>query len=306
MTSQEMPFHPLIDTPLEVVFDTQASLQLEETVKRWLWTGGTGGYIIGPARIGKSFAVRRLVDRLRNRQQRRVPVIYTSINRRDIKTIRGVFNNLCLSVNVPVSKSDSSDVLAARFVQHALDLVSLYQTYQIVLIVDEMQRLSLDQLYAFSEIFDAFETARIRLMSVFVGNQNESNQLLDQIHQSTNDHIYGRFFRQHTSFYGVQSESALREILTQYDSCTYPDNGPSFTAYFLPRAVEQGWRFVNMASDIWRVYCDQFCQEEESQLTMEICRATLDILLMDFLPRLTVVHDYDDALITEAFYVAGI
>ncbi|RCW62546.1 hypothetical protein DET61_12417 [Marinobacter nauticus] len=97
--------HPLLQ-PKGVRLEAPAFQRLVDTLTEWLWSGTTGGFIVGAPRIGKSWAARSLTDQLKLRDGRAVPVFYMSIVDRDTKTIAEV----CLKARYHTSPRCASDL----------------------------------------------------------------------------------------------------------------------------------------------------------------------------------------------------
>src|SRR5690606_35619134 len=121
----------------------------------------------------------------------------------------------------------------------------------LLLFVDEMQRLSLKQLNIFAELYDRLLVQRIHLMTVFIGNHPQCMELIELTKLDTSAHIRGRFFTQYYRFKGLASRKELEICLAQYDSLKYPDDGPTYTEYFLPDAYQKGFRFISLSSGLW-------------------------------------------------------
>ena len=66
-------------------------------------------------------------------------------------------------------------------------------TKQVVLIVDEMQRLHIRQLEAFAELHDGLTELNVNLSVFFIGNHSSAQSLLEIIMKPHNELIRGRF-----------------------------------------------------------------------------------------------------------------
>lgn len=288
--------HPVFN-PKRLRFVTPAMRELQDVLLRWLWTGVAGGLVYGKSRVGKSTALylQATSRPLYTRSKQRVPMYYISMPDRDQKTIKTVFRKLCWSVDLRVSNADKADNLSERFAHHVRDRAVEAACPYSVLIVDEMQRLVPDQFNAFAELFDELTLLDLHLMVVFAGNDPECwhNVKIFESDDEKYSHIRGRFFTQGHNFTGLTSKEEVKECLAQYDQLTYPLDGLTYAAYFLPDAVKQGWQMVSLSDVLWRNFRDYQKQYQFQSWPMQYFLSTVNILLVDFIPHygLDAVND---------------
>lgn len=297
--------HPIYD-PFAVVLDTKALNKLHETITRLLWTGSTGAYITGFARTGKTTALQVIEKSLFFRDGSEVPVHRVTIPLRDKPTICSVLRNMCSRANLKFKSHDSSDQLVSTFLEFLLDKTVTFNAKRIVLIVDEMQRLLPKQLHAFAEIYDVMMEAKVALMTIFVGNLDESKALLEALNPKSYNQITGRFFTQKETFEGLLSRHDVAHCLKQYDLSHYPlPDGPTYTGYFLPDEFENGWRLESLSGKLWKAF---HVYQEELGLPswgMQYFISTVNTLLIDYLPNLDL-NEIDDNVFDECVRLSGI
>ncbi len=296
--------HPVFN-PLGIQLETPEITSLHNKLLQWLWTGSTGGYVTGLSRTGKTTALEILSQRLTLRSGKKVPVHLMSFPPGDASTIASVFRNLCLSAKLDCSPRDQGDTLKSRFMEYLLDQAFLSEANNLVLLVDEMQRLSARQINAFAHLYDLLRKAEINLMTVFVGNSSESEPLINSIESPENAHLYGRFFTQSTEFAGLNSAKDVGICLSPYDKMHYPDKGPTYTEYFLPKSVKKGWKLNNIRHQLWGVFREYQKAYHIPSWGMQYFTSTVHTLLVDFLPS-SDVDNVEDAVIHECIRVSGL
>ena len=284
---------------------TPAVEQLSEDIHRWVWTGITGGLIYGTYRIGKSRAIELLHDKIFTRSKIQVPFYYISIPDRDTNTIRSVFEELCYSVNLMIGRYENANVLSNRYINYILDENAKAKCKQAILIVDEMQRLSLKQFNAFAEIYDVLRHTGIRITIIFVGNDPDCWNIVNQITPDKHAHLYGRFFTQSAPFRGLTSKVQVAACLKQYDSLCYPHGGPTLTEFVLPYEVKNGWKVAALSGDLWRLYSDVKRTYKLKSWGIQYFTATIRTLLTDYLPRYGI-DDIEDEMLNECIQLSGI
>ena len=296
--------HPVFDEKrLHLI--TPAMSKLLEEVLRWLWTGATGGLIIGMSRVGKTTALLDLIPKLYTRGKVQIPTYYISIPTRDKSTIASLFRELCYSVNLRVTNYDRPADLSDRYVHFISDQLVMKKCKSAVLIVDEAQRLIPIQFNAFAELYDKLLRMDITLTVIFAANDPECWSLIEAIEEPHYAHIHGRFFTQGTRFLGITSKDEVKYCLTQYDTLRYPVKGPTYTEYFLPEAFQNGWRLAMLSNDLWRVFREYQKNYHIKSWGMKYFTSVTNTLLTDFLPRCDLENINDD-VIHEYFKISGL
>jgi len=220
---------------------------LKNELECWLSNGSTGGVITSPPRLGKSKAIKSISNQLKNRMNEDIYSAYISIKPRDVSTIRSVFINLANSLKIDYKPRATSDELANSVCHYLGKLAMKNNTNQVVLFVDEVQRLNTQQLEAFAEIFDELHLIGINLSVFFIGNDVESESLISNVKNYQNELIRGRFFTLFCEFEGIKTLSELQFCLAQYDSIKFEGaENKSITEFFLPDLYIKGWRIETL------------------------------------------------------------
>jgi hypothetical protein len=296
--SSPLSGHPLLELKA-VQFETPAFEELVETLTEWLWGGATGGFVVGAPRIGKSWAARSLNDHLKLRDGRSVPVFYMSIVDRDNKTIAEIPRRACIDQQLPITGRATADRLSEQFLTHVCDVQVEAGVRTAVLIVDEFDHMTPRQFNAFAELFNRLDQLHRTMMTVFIGNKAEALKLLDSMTGNEYKRIRGRFFQRLSEYSGIRNRDELAGVMKQYDTLRYPENGPTYCAAFLPKAVNSGWRFASLSKDLWRVYAQIANDFELESWGLEYAVGTLNVLVTDLLPTYGW-RDIDDELLREA------
>lgn len=278
------PEHPLLQ-PKGVRLEAPAFQRLVNTLTEWLWTGATGGFIVGAPRIGKSWAARSLTNQLKLRDGRAVPVLYMSIVDRDTKTIAEVCRRACIDQELPITVRATADLLSEQFLTHVCDAQVEAGMRTAVLVVDEFDHLIPRQFNAFAEFFNRLDQLHRTIMTVFIGNKAEALALLEQMTGDEYRRIRGRFFKRFAEYYGIRSRDELTALMRQYDTLRYPKHGPTYCAAFLPQAVDAGWRLAGLSRDLWRLYAEIAKDCGLDSWGLEYVVGTLNVLVTDLLPQ---------------------
>jgi Cdc6-like AAA superfamily ATPase len=227
----KVKLHPVF-IPGKFIVKTPMMEGLLNQIFGWISNGYTGGIVLGETRIGKSVAIEHIKSNLTNRAKEPIPVVNMTVSKRDVKTITSIFRNICYAIGKPIKSRSNSDTLANEIIHYLGELSLTNQTRQVVLIVDEMQRLSLHQFEAFAELYDKLSTIGANLMVVFVGNKSDSSPTIKSIKSEKYALISGRFFNHRTKYDGIRNVKEVRQILMQFDSHIFEENGDKTATEF--------------------------------------------------------------------------
>lgn len=308
MNNDEYDFykHPLFDE-LQLLIDTPAVKSLYELIQQWIWVGATGAFVKGEPRVGKSFALKAISNKLMTRDNNIVPLHRVTMHRRDVPTIRSVHNALCISADLKVSVRATSDVLSDNFMHYILDMVRQHGVNRFVLFVDEAQRLKSWQFDAFAELYDQLrDPFGISLLVIFVANDPECNALIEEMNDESHAHIRGRFFTLIADFMGLRSEKEVGYCLSQYDSLRWPnEDGLFYTEYFLSEYFSNGWRLSSLSRSLWGNFREYQKMYHLKSWGMKYFISTVNILLTDLIPHYGI-SEVSDGMIQEAIKLSGI
>lgn len=297
--------HPIYN-PLDLCLWTPEIISLHEVITRWLWTGMTGGLILGLVRVGKSTAIKALASKLNDRHGRSIPSHPLTIHRRDRRTITSLSRRLCLSIGIEIGGKGDSDQLINHFTNYLMDLAIKSETNRVILFVDEVQRLSIDQIDTFAELHDDLKLRGVILVVIFVGNDRECGHLIKGIVNKEKDHLLGRFFTRKQYFNGIINIEGVRSCLQQYDTLRHPDEkSPTYTESFLPNDFQNGWRLINAADHLWRGYTKYRKSLKLKSWGMQYFVNATNILLIDYLPEYGV-DSLSDEMIDECIKLSGL
>jgi len=273
-----------IFNPSSFFVETPMVDQLKTQIQSWLWNGFLGGYILGNSRAGKSAAIRAIRNQLQNRHGQQIPVHLFSVPERDVTTVAGVFKKLCYSLRMKIETRATADVMSNDLVHYFADLACTNDTKQVVIIVDEMQRLSIQQIEVFNELHDALANFKLNLSVIFVGNIKTSEPILKKIKTPQCDHIWGRFFKNEYLFHGIRNQNELSLVLGEIDKTQ--------TGIFLPKEFQSGWRVESISHLIWDIYIKDFKSDLKiHSWGMQYFIAMIRILLADYLPMYGIKNE---------------
>ena len=297
--------HPIFDED-RFYLNTLKIKSLKETILSWIWTGAMGGMIIGYSRTGKSTAIDGLCDQIIWRNGKQIPCVCFRMGDRDVKNITTIFRGLCFKRNLRTKTRLNTDEFANNIIINLAELCHEARSKRIIIFVDEMQFLRPRQFNAFAEIHAGLKDLKVLASVIFIGNDPDCIQLYKQITDTERyRHIFGRFFTRKTRFEGITSREEVEHCLTQYDTLQYPENGPTYTQYFLDDAKRKKWRLASISLDVWSEYNDYVKGANITSWGMQYFTATVRVLLCDTL-REHGIDAYDPLMIKNALNMSGV
>lgn len=259
---------------------------LYNTLDQWTLAGFTGALIVGDARLGKSVAVRNLLDKLKTSDGEAIPTFYITFAKRDKNTIRSVYFRIAQQLGFTgIKKTATADELADLLTVKFADAALVNRQRKVVLIADEAQELSIDQLSAFAELYNAQDLAGNDFSVYFIANTQRIKGLAKELLEPDNDYLRERFFYNLYNFYGIKTLKELKACLKEYDKapCS-PNSTESLVDFHCPRMRAQGFSLLDLAPTIWDVYQTDYAKPLHLQSWgMTYFQRAIMVMIKDYL-----------------------
>lgn len=299
--------HPIFNNS-RFFINTPMIDRLKDQITQCLWNGISGAAVYGSYRVGKTRAINHIKEQLINCHGQSIPARFVSVAPRDYGTIAGVYKNICHSWGFKMKTRITADDMSNLICHHLGELSLSNDTKQVVLIVDELQRLNMNQFEAFAELHDKLSSIGSNLFVLFTGNDSAMNKVHKKLNNENYELIRGRFFTQEFRFHGIRKFDELKACLGSYDIDQYPENGSTYTHYFLKNCVNKNWRLDSLSEMIWSEYIEHFkIPLKINSWPMQYFVAMVRVLITDFLPK----HGVEDqdlllSMIHESINVSGL
>ncbi|MBV35832.1 MAG: hypothetical protein CMP47_10350 [Rickettsiales bacterium] len=275
--------HPIF-TPQVFRVPTRAEKILLEQIHNHLWTGKPGAFIHGTARAGKTTSFLNIKNSIQARSGVCLPVLYTSMPPRDKNTIREVHYKCLTHTKLSFNRRATCNDLANTLIAHLMELSHLTEYKTVILIVDEIQRLTPSQIEVFSELYDSLYENNLRLCVFMIGNSSGSNTLLADLELDINESIRGRFFTERHQFKGIHSKQDVQFILKLYDQLRFPiESGPTYTEYFTEKEFVNGFRLAQLSSIVWDTFNEYRKELKITTWPAQYFFSAINLLLPDYL-----------------------
>lgn len=245
--------HPLL-RPHRPIITTPPILALANAMRAALEDGHQGMNARGGARAGKSFAQRWLMTRSGWHTQAlaslsvRVP--------RHTKIRDGYIYQLILMASKQKLSSRLSDLETLGRVRDLFEgMCYATEADTLLLLVDEAQRLSQEEIADFLTIVNESESWAIHVFIVFFHQTDVTGVDAERARAQLPPHIKGRFGLADHHFHGLRGEEEIAAVLKRYDeNAKWPVGSDiTYTAHFAPAAYADGWRLAQHTKEIIEV-----------------------------------------------------
>jgi hypothetical protein len=124
----------------------------------------------------------------------------------------------------------------------------------VILFCDEAQRYDENEYEWLRDVHDALDRLQIKLFTFLVGQQDLLS-IKTNLQRAKQTQIGARLMVEELAFSGVRSAQEVATCLNGYDETSFPrGSGWSFTRFFLPQAVEAGYRLADDSQALWNAF----------------------------------------------------
>jgi len=253
--------HPLKHPELLQVhtLENEGLLQFCSSIIR---RGLPGALIYGYSRSGKSTSTKIITPFLTNADNITITYKINYIASRDRKTNKGAWRQLAFNYDFPLKRSATSDDISRHYITYLLDRCYEVQSTRLVLMVDEAQRLSVNQFSIYAEIYDRLKDSFGILCHVFfIANLDNFKDTYRLLQEREDTHIYEHFFKRAYFYEPITKLESVSHILSEYDRLTFPTTSDvSYSQYFLKKNGKEyeTFKLQKYASIIWQVFFEKF------------------------------------------------
>lgn len=238
--------HPVVEAKVKAITNTIQGVYAR--VRESVWLGHPSICFDAPPRMGKT-ASAAMVKVLLEQEFPKKFAIHISCDMSESDTI---VNTLVSATGLLPKYRESQTMLRNRLIKHLECEILGRGGSHFVLILDELQSLTLAQFKVLQMIQNYFKLSEITLTSVGFAQPDIANRI-SAFRLAGEDAIVARFLSQRVRFQGCDSASWLNELLQDYDTTLFypPESECSYTEFFVPLAFAAGFRLSNYATYIY-------------------------------------------------------
>ena len=232
---------------------TPAIQSFYELICRCLRYRITGALTYGPPRIGKTRAIEYL-RLLLCETHPKITTYHAQAEHKPRHAEGPFFSNLLEAVGFPEPDSGSNPTKRLRLINKIKEACSRNGSGTVVLFCDEAQRYDENEYEWLRDVHDHLDRIQIRLFTFLVGQQ-ELLAVKTALQQARKTQIVARLMVEELAFHGVRNVNDVATCLAGYDQTCFPRSSDwSFTRFYLPQAVTNGYQLGNGAALLWNAF----------------------------------------------------
>lgn len=226
--------------------------KMAQVVTQWIDNRSPGGVIYGKPRLGKSRAIKYLMQVLPAEFDIPMPVFLLNCRQYKVPNENVFFEDVLKDVGHAIPFSGKPNIKRDRLFKFLLERTEASGQNRIILFIDDAQRLFELHYGWLMDIHNELDRADISMTVLLIGQEELLHQKTAFI-QSKKAQIVGRFMVHEYRFSGLKKIDDIQSCLACYDNDSiYPaDSGWSFTRYFMPDAFDDGFRLEACSSDLY-------------------------------------------------------
>ncbi|MCA1319375.1 ATP-binding protein [Sutcliffiella horikoshii] len=254
ISNQNRPSIPIGGHPVETgdyIIDTIAINEILEPMRHWIQMRVPGGIIYGAPRLGKTRAIKYIQNIFEYKYPNQWLNLRIKTRKRKTPNEDAFFEFFLKDVGHDLYSQGKAVAKRNRLSNFLMDKGDQTIRKQIVLFIDDAQRLTDIEFEWLMDIYNELDSFGITLTTILVG-QNELTHRRST-YLTTAKQIVGRFMVHEERFYGVREMDELSYMLSSYDEITeFPvGSNCSYTNFFFPNGFNKGFRLENEAEYIW-------------------------------------------------------
>lgn len=268
--------HPVVTKDYLVI--TPVVRKVYGLIRDRVYMRTTGTFMYAAPRVGKTTCA-KATQQLLQAEFPRIHVMCFSAEPSRQKS--ALLQDILAADKLYVSKNPRYKDLQRQLHIHVQSSLAMREGNQFVLIADEMQNLSEENLIDLATIHNRLQTLGIRMTTIGFA-QPEIMDRHTALLETGQSFLIARFLSEPIPFSGCTSIEDLSEILGAYDlTLRYPeDYDHTYTRFFLPLAYDNGFRLSNNADAIWRKLRAAAKGLSGDSIPMEHLSRTVEFLLV--------------------------
>ncbi|MEK4510803.1 MULTISPECIES: ATP-binding protein [Paenibacillus] len=256
----ERPNIPPGSHPVEIddyQIPTNEIMKIFKSVSRWIQLRITGAVIYGRPRLGKTWMIKYLKNKIPTHLGVDLPIHHIVSLHAKIAKEEEFIESLLSDMDHAFALAGKVGAKRQRLLKFLEQQGCTNSLRMVVLFIDEAQCLDSLHFEWLMDYYNKLDLLRVTLVVFLVGQPQLYTQktIYSRGHE---DQIIQRFMIEEHKFNGLKNEMDIKSCLISFDERSeYPkDSGWSFTRYYFPEAFTVGERLQNFSKDIHDLYVE--------------------------------------------------
>lgn len=235
----------------DYLIDTISINDIADSILKWVNMRNPGAIIYGAPRLGKTYGVKYLKRFFDIKYQSQWETFIVEPRKMKTPNENRFFENFLRCVGHELYKNGKPDDKRDRLVNFLYDKGDQTLRNQIVLFIDEAERLTTLEYEWLMDVYNELDSNGITLTTILVGQTELKNRR--NVYLKSAKQIVGRFMIHEEKFFGIRKKDELAYLLASYDNITeFPiDSNWTYKRFFFPYGFAQGLRLEQETGTIW-------------------------------------------------------
>lgn len=215
-------------------------------VRRAILLGETGYVFTGHSGIGKTCAI-NMVKAMLGSQFPRLCMFTHDAHNHQIPSIRAFFKHFLTTVGHKELRGETYD-LRSRLVNILIDEARISGINRVVMFIDEASAMLKTDFLFLKDVHNDLARGNVQLITVLMGQSPDMEGVIAKLRRDDRSDLVNRFATRLIPVRCYNKLEDIKLILKGVDTSRFPGPaGPSWTAFFLPKACKAGFLLENEA-----------------------------------------------------------
>lgn len=274
-----LPSHPVITKDYLLI--TPVIRAVYGLIRERIYMRYTGTFMYATPRMGKTSCSRAVKLLLEGEFPDIFVISFIAESRGKQASTAGLLMDILHADRLVIPRSARYKDLQRMLLTHIQSNLVMRKGRQFVLMIDEMQNLTPDELIQLATIHNRLEPLDIRMTTLGFA-QPEILHIRTALMETSQHFLIARFLSEPIPFNGCASEQDLEQILSAYDEEQYypEDSDYTFTRFFLPQAYDSGFRLRHYTQPLWKALRSASKQMDVDSIPMEHLSRSIEFILV--------------------------
>lgn len=255
-------------------------------VSNWIENRFPGAIIYGRPRLGKSKAIKYLIEVLPEELKENIPIFNIICRSHTSSRENNFFENLLTGVGHSYASEGRPNEKRERLKNFLINAAEKSMQNRIIFFMDDAQKLKTMEYDWLMDVYNELDELGITLTTILVGHEELIDQRKKLIKQKQLQ-IIGRFMSDSYHFSGLKDLDDFKTLLEEYDTGTeFPKNSKiSYTRYFFRDDFAENFLLSNYAEVIYNEF--RIIQLEKGltkgkEIPMQYATLTINFILKKY------------------------
>ncbi|NIE63061.1 ATP-binding protein [Burkholderia sp. Ax-1719] len=246
--------HPINNPACGVRIWTKPIDELYAAINNAVIRRRSGIWVPAASGDGKTSAIIASTKRLRRKFGKNIALVRVNYMNHQAPTVRGFHVQLLKALGIKELRGETP-ALRIRVINGFVDRAVMANDNAVYLFVDEAQQMRLLEMRFLKDLANELEEEQVQLVTFFFGQNPGLSDAVAALKRAGGFDLVSRFVNREIPLRSFSTVEDIAHLLDGIDKQTDKDGVP-FTAFFLPKAFEGGYRLKSEAKRFFKAMQD--------------------------------------------------